>query len=168
MGSVRFCALPPPIMLPDNPRRTRHPLHTAKTRQVASTEEPLASAWRSAAALAGIRLPCRVRRGVLVDTRVLGRRREKTKSTLKIDMFDSREYRQDRPQRLKKKKMLNIQEFRPGRSVMQWHCDLRLSLKIFAVHTYVTVPYCTWSVVLRPLFVYLINGPITTLFEIDC
>ena len=48
------------------------------------------------------------------------------KTSLKIVMFDSQEYYQDRQQGLKKKKIINIQEFRPGRSAMQWHCGLRL------------------------------------------
>lgn len=41
---------------------------------------------------------------ILVDTRVLERRLEKTKKSSKIVVFDSQEYRQDRPQGLKKKK----------------------------------------------------------------
>ena len=40
----------------------------------------------------------------LVDARVLERIWEKTKKSLKIAMFDSQEYPQDRPQGLKKKK----------------------------------------------------------------
>ena len=45
----------------------------------------------------------------LVDTRVLERRQEKTKKSLKIVMFDSQAYHQDRPQGLKNRK-INIQE----------------------------------------------------------
>ena len=78
--------------------------------------------------------------------------REKTRENiklLKIVMVDSQAYHQDRPQDLKKKK-INIQEFRPGCSAMQWHCRLHLSLtKIFTVWC---IRNCAWSVVLNPLF----------------
>ena len=44
------------------------------------------------------------------------------------------------------------------------------SLKYLQYNTYITVvPYCTWSVVLRPLLSFvLINRPKMTLFEVDC
>ena len=47
-----------------------------------------------------------------VDTRVL-LREETGKKSLKIVMFDSQEYPQDRSHGLKREK-INIQEFRPG------------------------------------------------------
>ena len=60
------------------------------------------------------------------------------KKSLKIVMFDSQEYRQDRPQGLKKKK-INIQKIRPGCSAIQWHCGLRL---FFKKYTSTTGKYC--------------------------
>ena len=54
-------------------------------------------------------------------------------------MSDSQNYPQDRQKGLKKKK-INIQKFRPSRSAMQWHCGLRLFLKIYLQYgTYATV-----------------------------
>ena len=77
---------------------------------------------------------------------------EENKKSLTIVMFDSQVSLVNRSQGLVKKER-NIQEFRPGRSAMQWHCGLRLFFKnIYS--TYITVPYCTWSVVLRPLFIF--------------
>ena len=61
----------------------------------------------------------------LVDTRVLV---DEKNNTVKIIIFDSQESRQNRVR--KKKQILNIQEFRPGRSAMQGHCGLRLFLKV--------------------------------------
>ena len=43
-------------------------------------------------------------------------------------MFDSQVSLVHKSQGLEKKKR-NIQEFRPGRSAMQWHCGLRLFFK---------------------------------------
>ena len=43
-----------------------------------------------------------------------------------------------------------------SRSAMQWDCDLRLSLNN-SYSLYITVPHSTWSVVLRPLFVFLFD-----------
>ena len=67
-----------------------------------------------------------------------------------------------------KRERRNIQKFKPGRSAMQRHCGLRLFCRnIYSV--YITVPYCAWSVVLRRLLSFiLINGPKTTLFEVNC
>ena len=59
----------------------------------------------------------------LVDTRVLV---DEEDNIIKIIIFDSQESRQNR---VRKKQILNIQEFRPGRSAMQGHCGLRLFLK---------------------------------------
>ena len=56
-------------------------------------------------------------------------------------MFGSQTYRQDRPQCLEKKKKINIQEFRPGCSAMQWHCGLRLFFKKY-----------TYSMILMQLY----------------
>ena len=83
---------------------------------------------------------------------------------LKNLMFGSQESCQDRPQAgFEKDNILNMQEFRPGRSAMQRHCDLRL---FFKNHNYSTV---RWSVVLRPLLSFLLtNEPrITLLFRVD-
>ena len=88
----------------------------------------------------------------LADTRVLDGRKQKIS---KIIMFDSQEYRQDRPQGLKKK--TNIQEFRPGCSAMQLHCGLRLLFKKI-----LTVRYCTYATVYGLLYIkisfYLLFG----------
>ena len=56
-------------------------------------------------------------------------------------MFDSQVSLVHRSQRFGKR---NIQEFRPGRSAMQWHCGLRLFFKnIYSTYsTY--VHYCTF------------------------
>ena len=63
-------------------------------------------------------------------------------------MFDSQVSLINASQGLEKKRR-NIQEFRPGRNEMQWHCGLSLFFKnIYS--TYITVPKCTWPVVLRP------------------
>ena len=51
---------------------------------------------------------------------------DKESKKLRNCYFDSQESRQNRVQ---KKQILNIQEFRPDRSAMQGHCGLRLSLK---------------------------------------
>ena len=58
---------------------------------------------------------------LLVDIRVLVKRRKKTKKTLKNVMFDSQVSLKSKGRRVwkKKKKKKNIQEFRPGRSAMQ-------------------------------------------------
>ena len=72
---------------------------------------------------------------LLVDTRVLV---DEKNNTVKIIIFDSQESRQNRVQ---KKQILNIQEFRPGRSAMQGHCGLRLFFKKHAV--WVTVQCST-------------------------
>ena len=53
---------------------------------------------------------------------------EENKKTFKIVMFDSQVSLVNKSQGLEKKKR-NIQEFRPGRSAMQWHCGLRLFFK---------------------------------------
>ena len=79
-------------------------------------------------------------------------------------MFDSQAYHQDRPQGLKNKK-INIQEFRPGCSAMQWHCALRLFFKKCTYGMVLTQLYNTWSVALRPLVSFLLdkrapNGPV--------
>ena len=50
--------------------------------------------------------------------------------------FNSQESHQNR---VPKKQILNIQEFRPGRSAMQWHCGLRLFSKNYIV--WYTVQY---------------------------
>ena len=71
----------------------------------------------------------------LVDTRVLV---DEENNTIKIIIFDSQESRQNR---VRKKQILNIQEFRPGRSAMQGHCGLRLFLKKHTV--WVTVQCST-------------------------
>ena len=69
-------------------------------------------------------------------------------------MFDSQESRVNRSQGLKKKKEETFKNL--GLVVAQSNdivtCDY--SLKIFTVCTYINVPYCTWSVVLRPLFIF--------------
>ena len=58
-------------------------------------------------------------------------------------MFGSQVSLVNRSQGLVKKER-NIQEFRPGRSAMQWHCGLRSFLKnIYS--TYITVPYCVYG-----------------------
>ena len=45
-------------------------------------------------------------------------------------MFGSQDFRQDRSQAgFERAKLLNMQEFRPGRSAMQWHCVLHLFYK---------------------------------------
>ena len=45
-------------------------------------------------------------------------------------MFGSQEFCQDRPQAgFERDKLLNMQEIRPGRSALQWHCVLRLFYK---------------------------------------
>ena len=67
-----------------------------------------------------------------------------------LHMFNSQEAIL-RSQGLKKER--DIQKVRPGRSAMQWYCGLRLFLKNI-YNTYITVPYCTWYVVLRPLFIF--------------
>ena len=67
--------------------------------------------------------------GILVDTRVLV---DEENNTIKIIIFDSQESRQNR---VRKKQILNIQEFRPGRSAMQGHCGLRLFLKVTVQYT---------------------------------
>ena len=104
----------------------------------------------------------------VVDTGVLcSEETEENKKSLKLVMFDSRVSLVNRSQGLEKKKR-NIQEFRPCCSAMQWHSGLRLFFKnIYS--TYITVPYCIWSVILRPLSsFFFISGPKTTLFEVDC
>ena len=59
---------------------------------------------------------------------------------VKLVMFISQEYHQDRPHGLKRKK--NIQEFRPGRSAIQWRCGLRLFFKKYLQYgPYVIVLY---------------------------
>ena len=86
--------------------------------------------------------------------------------SLQIVMFNSQESRQDRSQGLKKKKNEHSKN-RPGRSATQWHCGLRLFFK-HIYSTCITVPYCTWCVVLRPLFIFLFDKRSqTTLFEVD-
>ena len=72
-------------------------------------------------------------------------------------MSDSRESRVNRSQILEKEKEV------------QWHCDLRLFFKNIYSTCIITVPSCTWSVALRPLFIFLLdkrsqNNP----FEVDC
>ena len=57
-------------------------------------------------------------------------------------MFHYLECRQDRSQGLvNKKKTINIQKNRPGRSAMQWHCGLRLFFKKY-----------TYSMILMQLY----------------
>ena len=75
-------------------------------------------------------------------------------------MFGSQEYRQDRPQAgFEKDNILNLQEFRPGRSAIQRHYGLRLFFK----------NPVTWYIVLRPLLsFFLTNEPqMTLLFRVD-
>ena len=71
-------------------------------------------------------------------------------------MFNSQEYPQDRPQEMKKKKTY-IQEFRHGRSAMQWHCGLRLFFKIYLQYgTYASVLYMVCCI-FRPLFIFYLD-----------
>ena len=62
---------------------------------------------------------------------------------------------------------MNIHEFGPDRSAMQGHCGLRLFFKKPTV--WVTVQCSTqWSVVLRPLFIFLVDKwAQMTLFRVD-
>ena len=55
---------------------------------------------------------------------------------------------------IRKRERWNIQELRPGCNAMQWYCDLCLFFKsIYSIIHTLIVPYCAWSVVLRPLFI---------------
>ena len=70
-------------------------------------------------------------------------------------MFDSQEHRQDRPQGLKKKK-----ETFKNQGLVAAQCNgiaaCAYSLKKYLQYgTYTTI--CTWSVVLRPLFTFLLD-----------
>ena len=104
----------------------------------------------------------------LVDTRVLVRRRKRSKKSLKSVMFDSQVSLVNKSQGLDKKEKKN-QEF----SLVAAQCNIIVacaySLKYLQHCTYITVPYCTWSVILRSLLSFLlIKGIKTTLFEVDC
>ena len=78
----------------------------------------------------------------LVDTRVLV---DEENNIIKIIIFDSQESRQNR---VRKKQILNIQEFRPGRSAMQGHCGLRLFLNNHIVWRTVQYYSASWCLVL--------------------
>ena len=90
---------------------------------------------------------------VLVNTRVLERRPEKTKKILKIVVFGSQEYCQEKT---------HIQELRPSCSAMQLHCGLRLFFKKIYLQygVWYFLRKCIWPVVsiLRRLFIFYLDN----------
>ena len=84
---------------------------------------------------------------------------EENKQIIKNCYFQISKISSRQVTRFEKDKILNIQEFRPGRGAMQLHCGLRLFFK-FIYSTYIIVPYymvCS----IQTSFIFLFDKQVT-------